>query len=63
MYFKNSSTYKEKYLKKLEGLKKPSKRWCRKHPVGIWGKLPNGEWYTNCTVGNKRNEACEAVTE
>ena len=33
-------------------------RWCKKHPLGYWGKKKDGTWYERCVRGVKKNEDC-----
>ena len=39
------------------------KRWCKTHAPKVVGKDNNGNFYTKCYVGHRKNEDCEIVIE
>ena len=35
-------------------------QWCENHPLGFWGKMKNGEWFSQCAIGFKLKEECKS---
>ena len=39
--------------------KQEEKRWCKTHPVALWGKNGMGKWWPQCSAGYRLKEKCE----
>lgn len=35
-----------------------TKRWCKRHPMGYWGKKRSGEYFAKCSRGYMTQTEC-----